>query len=783
PDRKSMPDIDVDFCQDRRGEVIDYVINRYGEYNVAQVATFGKLLAKGVIRDVARVCGMPYPEADKMAKLIPDKLGITLEAKGKEGDDNYTPGAFQLEPKIGELIDEDAAAKRVWEFSLSLEGLNRNAGMHAAGVVISNEELWHKTPLFRQTNNADGHIITQYTKDYLEDIDLIKFDFLGLKTLTVVDNAVKLVKRRYAKDIIWENIDVNEPNVYRTIQSGNTLGIFQIESGGMQRLATELRPDTFEDIIAMIALYRPGPMDLIPDFCARKHGEQKIEYIMPEIKEILEPTYGVIVYQEQVMQIVQKVGGFSLGEADLVRRAMGKKDHKLLVDMKAKYLDGAKNLGFNTKKADELFELIMKFANYGFNKSHAAAYTMITFQTAYLKTFYPAEFMAALLTSEENNMDKVAKYIDEIGRLGIKILPPCINKSIREFSVVEFEGKDAIVFGMGAIKGVGTGAIANIVKEREKNGNFTTLNDFVSRIDSFKVNKRVIDSLIKSGAMDCLGLTRLCLLQNIENITDACRDVARMKSSIQNSLFSNFEDEMNVEVKFIPNDKEYKKKELLKLEKESLGIYISGHPLDEYKDEISKLKYTLTSEFEDLERDITETTLVGKIEEIDIKITKRGSKMGILNVIDMHGAFKMLVFDRKLADIEALSSEDLERPYAFRVKIEKDDTQYKISMNDFFPLEEAKNTKFTDKGYNNRKNFKENTYKRVVENLEFILNLNELNIQKINEIYNLAYRQNSAENRKKLILKVEAYGKIFVYDTNLFVNDDFGDILQEILVA
>lgn len=782
PDRRSMPDIDVDFCQYRRGEVIDYVVEKYGHYNVAQVATFGKLLAKGVIRDVARVCGMPYAEADKMAKLIPDQLGITLETKGVEGEKGYKKGAFDIEPKIGELIEEDAAAKRVWEFSLDLEGLNRNAGMHAAGVVISNEELWHKTPLFRQTNNSDGHVITQYTKDYLEDVDLIKFDFLGLKTLTVVDSAVKLVKRRYNKDIIWENVNVNEPEVYKTISSGNTLGIFQIESGGMQRLATELKPDNFEDIIAMIALYRPGPMDLIPDFCARKHGEAKIEYVMSEIKEILEPTYGVIVYQEQVMQIVQKIGGFSLGEADLVRRAMGKKDHKLLSGMKAEYLEGAKKKGYNTQKADDLFELIMKFANYGFNKSHAAAYTMITFQTAYLKTFYPAEFMAALLTSEESNMDKVSKYIDEIKRLDIEILPPSINSSFREFSVIEKDGKDAIVFGMGAIKGVGLGAIENIVKERE-NGEFTTLNDFVSRIDSFKVNKRVIESLIKSGALDTLNLTRLSLLQNIENITDACRDMTKMKTSFQNSLFSDLEEEVGVEVKFIPNDKEYKNKELLKLEKDSLGIYISGHPLDEYRDEISKVKHTLSGEFEDLEKDVTETTLVGKIEELDIKITKRGSKMGILTILDMHGTFEMVVFDKNLAAIENLSSDDRERPHAFRARIEKDDNQFKISMLELFELDDAKNANFEDKGYNSRKNFKEAPKKRVIQNFEFVINLKELDSYKINEIYNRAFKQNNPENTKRLILKVEAFGKTYIYATNFYVNDDFGDTIQEIIAA
>lgn len=780
PERISMPDIDVDFCQEKRGEVIDYVIEKYGRYNVAQVATFGKLLAKGVIRDVARVCGMPYAEADKMAKLVPDKLGITLNGKGEEGSSDYKPGAFQIEPKIKELIDSNAAANRVWKFALDLEGLNRNAGMHAAGVVISNNELWNKTPLFRQTNSDSGHLITQYTKDYLEDVDLIKFDFLGLKTLTVINDAMKLVKRRYDKDIIWEEIDVNTKEVYKTISSGNTLGIFQIESGGMQRLATELRPDSFEDVIAMIALYRPGPMDLIPDFCARKHGEAKIDYIIDDIKDILEPTYGIIVYQEQVMQIVQKIGGFSLGGADIVRRAMSKKKEDEMKQIREKYLEGAIKNGYDKNKANELFDMIMSFASYGFNKSHAAAYTMITFQTAYLKTFYPAEFMAALLTSEENNLDKVAKYIDEIKRLNIKILPPSINKSIREFSAVEDDGKDAIIFGMGAIKGVGTGAIENIVKERETNGEYKDINDFSSRIDNFKVNKRALDGLVKSGAMDCLNLSRKMLLQNIDNITEASKNAAKMAAEMQNSLFADFEEINEVEVKFDDVKGEYEQKQLLKLEKESLGIYLSGHPLDNYKDEINTLKYTLSSEFDEL-LDITETIVVGKIEETNIKITKRGSKMGILNILDLHGNFEMVVFDSLLGQIEGLSEEDLEKPHAFRVRIERDEAQYKINLNEFLSLEEARGLGPIKRSYE-KKGYKKEP-KKIIEDYEYFINLNEINSDMINKIYNLAYKLNSSENSKRLILKVEVFDKIYVFETDFFVDDSFSQSVSEILVA
>ncbi|MCZ6133110.1 DNA polymerase III subunit alpha [Campylobacter ureolyticus] len=770
PERVSMPDIDVDFCQDRRGEVIDYVIEQYGRYNVAQVATFGKLLAKGVIRDVARVCEMPYAEADKMAKLIPNELKITLR------------DSFDKEPKIRSLLEENIEAKKIWDYALELEGLNRNAGMHAAGVVISNDELWNKTPVFIQTNNDKGHLITQYTKDYLEDVDLIKFDFLGLKTLTVINNAIKLVKMRYNKDVIWEKIDINDKKVYETISSGNTLGIFQIESGGMQKLATDLKPDNFEDVIAMIALFRPGPMDLIPNFIERKHGNARIDYLIDDIKEILEPTYGIIVYQEQVMQIVQKIGGFSLGEADIVRRAMSKKKEEEMKRLKKEYLEGAKKGGYDIKKADELFEMIMKFASYGFNKSHAAAYALITFQTAYLKAYYPAEFMAALLTSEENNLDKVARYIDEIKRLNIEILPPSINLSLREFSVVQKGEKDAIVFGMGAIKGVGLGAIENIVEER-KNGDFTDISNFASRIDSFKVNKRALDGLIKSGAMDCLKLTRKNLFLNIDNITESTRNANKIKSDKENSLFADLSDDdmsMEVEVHLELTNGEYTQKDILKNEKEVLGLYLSGHPLDDYVNEINEIDYTLTSQFEEL-NDVTETLLVGKIEEINTRITKKGSKMAIVNVLDLHGNFEMVVFDNKLPEIEALSEAELERPYAFRVRIEKDDAQYKITLNEFLRLDEAKNSDFKKRSFA-KKGFKKEE-KRVYEEYVYTINLDELNQNIINEIYNLAYKQNNLKNSKKLILRVETSTKVYIFETNFFVDENFGQNVSEILVA
>ncbi|ALV24969.1 DNA polymerase III, alpha subunit [Campylobacter iguaniorum] len=693
PERISMPDIDVDFCQNRRGEVIDYVIEKYGEYNVAQVATFGKLLAKGVIRDVARVMGMPYSEADAMAKLIPDELGITLKAhKNKKGE--MEDGAFEKEPKIGELINSNELAKQVWEYSCELEGLNRNPGMHAAGIVISNEELWKKAPLWRQTNAEEGHYVTQYTKDYLEDVDLIKFDFLGLKTLTVIDNAKKLIKERFGVDILWEKVDFNDPKTYETIQSGNTLGIFQIESGGMQTLAAKLRPDCFEDVIAMIALYRPGPLNsgMVDDFIDIKHGRKNIEFAFEALKPILEPTYGVIVYQEQVMQVVQTVGGFSLGGADLVRRAMSKKKEDEMLRLKAQYLEGAKKGGFDEKKADALFELIMKFAEYGFNKSHSAAYALITFQTAYLKTYYPAEFMAALLTSEENNVDKVVKYIDEIKRLDIDLLPPNVNHSMREFSVIQKDGKDAIIYGMAAIKGVGVGAVENIINARNEK-KFDSLSDFISRTDGSTVNRRVYESLIKAGAFDDFGNTRKMLIVNLDNIVDTSKRAADIRKNVTNSLFSDDESMSDIDVNLSIVKDEFDSKEILKFEQEILGIYVSGHPLDEYKDDIASIKYTVSSEFESVE-DGSEILIVGKIEDTNVKITKSGKKMAIITILDIHGSMEATAFD-EFRKIENMSQNELDEPHAFKVTLNTDGQQIKLKINEIISLEDAKKGNFT----------------------------------------------------------------------------------------
>jgi len=677
PERVSMPDIDMDFCQARRQEILDYVINKYGRVNVAQIITFGKLQAKGVIRDVARVLDMPYSQADAMAKLIPDELGINLT-------DSYAK-----EPKIKELCDSNPLAKRTWDYALALEGLNRNAGTHAAGVVISNEPLWKKTPLFKPS--GQDTLATQYNGKYVEDVDLIKFDFLGLKTLTVIEEALKLVEKRHGKRINFIEEDINDPAVYEYISTGDTLGLFQIESAGMQDLAKKLKPNGFEDIIAMLALYRPGPMEsgMLDDFVERKHGRAEITYAFAELEPILKPTYGVIVYQEQVMQIVQTIGGFSLGGADLVRRAMGKKIKEEMDKLKEEFAIGAGKKGHDMETARELFDLIVKFAGYGFNKSHSAAYAMITFYTSFLKHYYPTEFMAAILTLEKNNTDKVVKYVDELKSLGITLRPPHINRSDLVFQADEIEGEKIVFFGMGALKGAGDVAISSIIATRDEGGEFKDMNDFVSRIDASKVNKRVIESLAKAGAFDDFGHSRCALISQVEAITEAAGKAMLAKKQAVGSLFGGGEEmtSVTVDIKDMP---EYDLLDILAIEKESLGFYVSGHPLDKYREQLDEINYTLSSEIDDL-ADGSQALFIGKIEEINTRISKKGNKFGIANIMDLHGNIELMLFENRLQELD--EDFDLNKPIAFKVKITKDGDFTRMNILKIESLKDAKKEK------------------------------------------------------------------------------------------
>ncbi len=680
PERVSMPDIDMDFMQARRGEVIDYVAKKYGRNQVAQIITFGSLLAKGVIRDVARVLDMPLSQADKMAKLIPDELGITLNGKTKKGQ--FVEGAFQKEPKISELVDMDAGASRVWEFAKKLEGLKRNSGIHAAGVVISNEELWKKTPIYKPS--GEDTFVTQYSLNFLEDVDLIKFDFLGLKTLDVIDNAVKLVKKRYDVDVDWHLINENDQKVYDVIQSGETVGMFQIESSGMQDLNKRLKPSNFDDLIAVLALYRPGPMEsgMLDSFIERKHGREKIEYVFDIMEPILNTTYGVIVYQEQVMQIVQHVGGFSLGYSDIIRRAMGKK--KDMATYNAEFSKGAQGQGHDYQKASELFDLIEKFAGYGFNKSHSAAYAMVTFQTAWLKTYFPQEFMAALLTSEKDNTEKVVKYIDEVKRMDIVLSPPEINHSYLEFSAIKKNDVDTILFGLGAIKGVGNEAVRSILQVRS-DGTFANIQDFVNRIEPQKVNKRVIESIIKAGGFDEFKFSRKALLLQIELIIETAKKSSEAKKNAVGSLFGDDEEITTVTLE-LTNQEEYDLKSILEFEKDTLGFYVSGHPLDEFRAEMDAINYTLSSALATI-ADGSSAIFIGKVEEVVSKVSKKGNPFGIVSLLDFHGNMEIMLFSDKLEEIKEMN---LEEPIAFRTKITQTEMFTRISVNKIMTLKEAK---------------------------------------------------------------------------------------------
>ncbi|WP_415406287.1 DNA polymerase III subunit alpha [Sulfurovum sp. CS9] len=676
PERISMPDIDMDFCQARRQEILDYVVEKYGRVNVAQIITFGKLLAKGVIRDVARVLDMPYSKADAMAKLIPDELGIDLK------------GSYEKEPKIKELLASDPQAKRTWEYALALEGLNRNAGTHAAGVVISNEPLWQKTPLFKPTGLDT--LATQYSGKYVEDVDLIKFDFLGLKTLTVIEEALQLVERRHGKRINFVEENIEDKEVYEYIGTGETLGLFQIESAGMQELAKKLKPNGFEDVIAMLALYRPGPMEsgMLDDFVERKHGRAEVTYAFPELEPILKPTYGVIVYQEQVMQIVQTIGGFSLGGADLVRRAMGKKVKEEMDKLKDEFADGAVKKGFDREKAANLFDLIVKFAGYGFNKSHSAAYAMITFYTSFLKHYYPTEFMAAILTLEKNNTDKVVRYVDEVKHMGMKLLPPDINKSGLVFEARNIDGDEVVMFGMGALKGAGDIAINTMLEARGDN-EFKDLSDFVSRIDSSKVNKRVIETLVKAGAFDSFGYSRKAMLSQLEEIIDMAKKAGEARKQAETSLWGDDEEMTAVTLELTHMD-EFEPMEILEMEKESLGFYVSGHPLDKYRETLDGIDYTLSSEIDDL-ADGSQAMFIGKIEGITEKISKKGNKFGIANIMDLHGNIELMLFENRLKELD--EDFDLTKPIAFKVKITKDGDFTRMNILKISSIKDAKKTK------------------------------------------------------------------------------------------
>jgi len=588
PERVSMPDFDIDFCMDRRDEVIDYVSRKYGRDHVSQIITYGSMAAKAVLRDSGRVLGFGYNQVDRIAKLIPARpLDLTLScALGRSEKAKKEPDRVVRE--FCELYEDDEEARTLIDLALKLENLTRNVGKHAGGVVIGPKPLTEFAPLYSEPGG--GGVVTQYDKDDVEAVGLVKFDFLGLRTLTIIDWAVKAINARRAKTgeepLDIAKLPLDDAKSYELLKKAQTVAVFQLESSGMQRMLKDAKPDRFEDIIALVALYRPGPMDLIPSFVARKHGREDVEYPDPRVEPILKETYGIMVYQEQVMQMAQIVGGYTLGGADLLRRAMGKKKVEEMVKHRATFREGAAKDGLPGDKADAIFDLMEKFAGYGFNKSHAAAYALVSYQTAWLKAHYPAEFMAATISSDMDNTDKVVTFLDESRAIGITVLPPDVNASQYMFVAIE---PDTIQYGLGAIKGVGHGACESIVAERA-NGPYTDLADFCRRVDPNRFNRRVLEALVLAGALDALAANRASLMLQLPDAIKAAEQHLRDKQSGQNDMFGaamgNATPVVAIELPTVP---EWPLEQLLQGERDTLGHYLSGHPTDPWKEELAQL--------------------------------------------------------------------------------------------------------------------------------------------------------------------------------------------------
>lgn len=630
PERLSMPDIDIDFCYERRNEVIDYVTKKYGEDKVAQIITFGTMQARAAIRDAGRVLGLPYSRVDRVAKLIPESvMGVSLEE------------ALKTVPELRQEYDNDETIQQVIDTAINLEGLARQDSIHAAGVVISQDELTSYVPLQRKSENAE--IVTQYHMDAIKKIGLLKMDFLGLRTLTVINGAINIVKRTKNIEIDIDNIPPGDKKAYKMLQKGESIGMFQLESSGMRALLKELQPTQFSDIVSLLALYRPGPLgsNMVSDFVERKHGRKPIKYIHPSLEPILRETYGIIVYQEQVMRIASEIAGFTMAEADILRAAMSKKKPEVLAEQREKFIKGAANRGLSVDTAKEIFDLMAYFAGYGFNKSHSCAYAAVSYQTAYLKANYPVEFMAALLTSVMQNKDRVAQYVGECKRLGIQVLSPDVNESFCNFTVVGA----SIRFGLSAIRNVGDAAVEAIIEARKTKGNFKSLTDFCEKVDLGVINKRVLESLIKSGAFDFSGKPRKYLLALYEQTMSSG---LRRQKAVQAGQFSLFdlgvsEGKESIEVTPSIPEEEFSRDELLSYEKEMLGLYVNDHPLSGYEKILKE--NTDVSLVELKERKDGEVLLVGGIvSRISRIMTKKGGMMLFVTIEDLEGSVEAVVF-------------------------------------------------------------------------------------------------------------------------------------------
>lgn len=670
PERISLPDIDIDFCIERRGEVIDYIKKQYGEKSVTQIITFGKMRARQVVRDVGRVMSYPYNEVDKIAKAIPDELNITLES------------AIEKSTELHDFAKGDY--KELIQHSLVLEGMNRHASTHAAGVVIAPSDLTDYVPLYK---SSLGDITSQYDMKGLEDLGLLKMDFLGLRTLTVIDKAVKLIKNNGDKVDI-DNLQYDDQKVFKLFAKGMTVGIFQFESSGMREFLKKLKPTALEDLIAMNALYRPGPMNNINDYIDRKHGKKKIVYPHPDIKPILEETHGIIVYQEQVMQIANEIGGFSMAEADIMRRAMGKKNSALMKQSAEKFIEGAIKRGINKKKATEIFELLEKFAKYGFNKSHSTAYAIIAYQTAWLKTYYPAEFMSANLTSEMSNGNRVVILINDCRKLDIKVNAPDINVSSVEFRPVD---NKTISFGLNAVKNVGTKTVGKIIEARDKAGKFTDIFDVCSRVDLHSLNKKVLESLIKAGAMDSLNGTRAQMFASIDNAMKYGHQRQDDAASDQVGLFDMSKSaESDVVIKPpLPEAAEWSEQESLDHEKEVLGLYISGHPLLKYADDLEEFSNFDFSE-KNLVRLMDKIKIGGIIRDLRLHYDRKNNQMAFFNLDCLGGQAEIVVFSDTYERYQELIKDNKNVFVKGKPTDRSDSADLKLIADQIVPLEKCR---------------------------------------------------------------------------------------------
>jgi DNA polymerase-3 subunit alpha len=672
PDRKSMPDIDVDFCIDGREEVYRYVVDRYGggDY-VAQIITFGKLKTRAVIRDVGRALDIPLQEVDAIAKMVPDILNISLDE------------ALSREPRLADLAQKKPEVDDLIKICRVLEGLPRHASTHAAGVVIADRPLVNYMPLYR---GKKGEVVTQYDMKIVEQIGLVKFDFLGLRNLTVIANTLSVIAAQGKTPPDLNNLDPADADTYRLLAAGDTTGVFQLESSGMKDLLVRLKPECFDDVIALVALYRPGPMEsgMIDDFVARKHGRKRVEYLVPELEPILNETYGVIVYQEQVMKIAGVLASYSMAEADDLRKAMGKKIPEIMAEHRQRFIQGTVANGIAADQAEKIFNLIEKFGGYGFNKSHSAAYALIAFQTAYLKAHFPVEFIAALLTSEMQSTDGVVKYIDECRRHGIPILSPDINTGDKVFTV---SGAN-IRFGLAAVKNVGEAAIEAIVEVRDGHG-FASLFDFCERVDLKKVNKRVIESLIKCGAFDSTGAKRSQMTASLEEALEYGQRVQKEKADPQMGLFGGGEMQLSINVPTFPEIGEWDEKQLLAFEKESLGFYISGHPLNRYEEVLEKFTNADAVTIKEIQ-DGGAVRIGGIVRSIKVISTRKGDLMAFVALEDMHASVEIVVFSKVYQEASHLLVED--NPVLIEGQVQKDEKSAKIVADTIIPVDKAEET-------------------------------------------------------------------------------------------